>query len=116
MTNNERSEPGTNAALPPDAVGRISGATAVFAVGIGPWLWPARGGGWQVLLVTAACAEIAALPFLSLYRFHIMRRWRAALDAYAAQEIERDRRWKTRADTSASGRPGPRKEALRTRR
>jgi hypothetical protein len=42
----------------------------------------------------AAVALIALLQVLWLYRARTTRRWRAALDAYAAREIARDRRRK----------------------
>jgi hypothetical protein len=97
-----------------DASGAL--AAALFATGIAPWLWPAHGGGWQVLLATVACAVIAVLPFVGLYRFHLVRRWRAALDAYAAREIDRERRRKARSAASGRVRADLRRDESRTRR
>ena len=64
----------------------------VAGIMIGARLWPADGRGWQIVLATVASALIAVVPFLWLYRARLVRRWRAALDAYAEREIARDRR------------------------
>ena len=72
------------------------GLATVLSAGvmIGPWFRrPADGRGWQVLLAVAAIALIVLL-FVWLYRARSARRWKAALDAYAAWEIARDRRRK----------------------
>jgi hypothetical protein len=55
---------------------------------IGPWFLPASTVCWPVLLAGAAIALIALLQFLWLYRARSTRRWQAALDAYAAREID----------------------------
>jgi signal transduction histidine kinase len=74
--------------------GHVPGASAlVLSAGamLGPWLRPADGRGWQVLLAAAAVALVALLPFVWLYRARSARRWKAVLEAYAAREMARDR-------------------------
>lgn len=67
--------------------------TAALSVGlVGPWLRPTGAPGWQVLLAAAAVALIALIWLLWLYRARFARRWKAALEAYAAREIARGRR------------------------
>src|SRR5262245_39971234 len=72
-----------------------AGPPTALAAGsmFGPWLWPADGPGWQVLLAAAA-SLVAGLQLLWLYRARSARRRKTALDAYAAEEIARQRRWK----------------------
>jgi hypothetical protein len=119
MTNHERTERSTAAGLHPEAgkaggpfqgrlaaalgsaahieEGRLPGVLAtVLPVGavFGPWFGPAGGRGWLVLFATAVVALTALLQFLWLHRARSARRWRAALDAYAAREIAGDRRRK----------------------
>jgi hypothetical protein len=48
----------------------------------------------RCLLAAAAVALIALVQFVWLHRARSARRWKAALDAYAVQEIARDRRGK----------------------
>jgi hypothetical protein len=43
-------------------------------------------------LACAVVALLALLPLARLYRARSARRWKAALDGYAAREIDRDRR------------------------
>jgi hypothetical protein len=47
-----------------------------------------------VLLTTMSVALITLCPLVLLHRARSARRWKAALDAYAAQEIARGRRKK----------------------
>jgi hypothetical protein len=98
MTNHERTE--RSAALagaPRMEAGHVPGRlAAVLPVGavFGPWFGPADGRGWQALLAAAVVALTALVPFVWLYRARSARRWRSALDAYAAREIAGDRRRK----------------------
>ena len=62
-----------------------------FGVSIGPWFRPADGRGWHVLLAAGAVALLALFQVVWSYRARSTRRWKAALDAYAAREIARDR-------------------------
>jgi signal transduction histidine kinase len=72
------------------------GLAAVFSAGVllGPWIGPAGGRGWQVLLAAAVTAVVALFGFVWLRRTHSTRRWKAALDLYAAREAVRGRRRK----------------------
>ena len=90
MTNHQRTERSTGPGLPSDTL------TAALSVGVAgwPWLRPADGRGWQVLLAAAAVALIALLQFVWLYRARSARRRKATLDTYAAREMARDRRRK----------------------
>jgi signal transduction histidine kinase len=71
------------------------GLAAVLStpVMIGPWLRFADGRMWPVLLA-AAVALTALLQSVRLYRARSARRWRAALDDYAALDIAHDLRRK----------------------
>jgi hypothetical protein len=66
---------------------------ALFWGGVmnGLWFPPADGRGWLVLFAAAAIAVTALHEFVWMYRARSAKRWKAALDAYAAQEIARDR-------------------------
>ena len=75
----------------------------MFSVGITaePWSRAAAGGGWHALLAAAVIALIALLLPSWARRARSAKRWRAALDAYAAREVARDRRRKTPGATGA---------------
>jgi hypothetical protein len=70
------------------------GFAAALAAGIvvGIQLWPAGGRGWLALPPVMVLALTSVLGIFWLSRDRRTRRWRAALDAYAEQEIARDRR------------------------
>jgi hypothetical protein len=69
----------------------------MFFVGITtePWSRAAAGGGWHALPAAAVIAVIVLLLPFWARRARTARRWRAALDAYAARELARGRRRKT---------------------
>jgi hypothetical protein len=74
--------------------GPVRGAlTTISSLGlaVGPWVRPATGRGWPVLLAVAAVALLVLLPTLWLYRARTTRRWKASLDAYGEREIARAR-------------------------
>jgi hypothetical protein len=48
--------------------------------------------GWQALLPAVIVALTVLLGFVWQYRIRAARRWKAALDAYAEREIDRNRR------------------------
>jgi hypothetical protein len=60
------------------------------------WLRTADGPVWLELLLAALLPLTAALGAVWLLRARAARRWNAALDAYAALEIARARRWAMR--------------------
>jgi hypothetical protein len=87
MRNHERTERSTDAGFYPEGL-----ATALsLGVTIGPGFAPGAGRGWPVLLVAAVVALVVLLGLIWLYRARSTRRWKAALDAYAAREVARDR-------------------------
>jgi hypothetical protein len=70
---------------------KTPGPAALLGVGgaAGLWLWRAPGNGVQVLAAAGALALAAVAGMVWLTRARAARRWKAALDAYAAQEIVR---------------------------
>jgi hypothetical protein len=87
MTNPERTERSTDTFLHPHAL-----AAAFFAVApTGSWFRPADLRGWNLLLAAVVITSIVLAQLARrawLYRAR-SRRWKAALDAYAAREIIR---------------------------
>jgi hypothetical protein len=71
-----------------------SHAAVVLAVAGCGWLWlrSADGPVWQALLLTVLFPSSAVLGAVWVSRSRKARRWNAALDAFAAQEIDRTRR------------------------
>jgi hypothetical protein len=69
----------------------LAGPAALLGVGgaAGLWLWRAPGSGLQVLAAAGALALAAVVGMVWETRARAARRWNAALDAYAAQEIVR---------------------------
>jgi hypothetical protein len=65
--------------------------TVTWAVGL--WFWLAQGDGAAASLGAAALAFMATVGIGWLSRARAARRFNAALDAYAAREIDRERRW-----------------------
>ena len=91
MTKHKRTGRFTDTCLPSGVLAAALWAGAT----VGPWFRPMSLRGWPVLL--AAVVATVVLPRSArrvwLYLSH-SRRWKAALDAYAAREIARDRRGK----------------------
>jgi hypothetical protein len=57
----------------------------------GHWLRLADGRGWQLLFPAVVVALVLLVQLAWQYRTRSLRRWKAALDAYAAREIARER-------------------------
>jgi hypothetical protein len=90
MTSNEQTQRRTD---DHPAHGVTAALLSVVATG-GPWFRPVGGLGWAALLTAAVVALVGLRQLVWLYRSHSTRRWKAALDTYAAREIARDRRWR----------------------
>jgi hypothetical protein len=84
MTRNQRIERSEDGFFRPDDLVPVFSAGAM----IGACLWLADGRGWQ-LLFWAAGAVILLLQLSWLHRTRSSRRWKEALDSYAALEIAR---------------------------
>jgi hypothetical protein len=73
----------------------IRGAAFAAALVLEASVWLAsKGSGWPGLLSAVAFVLTAALGLVSQVQARAARRWTAALDAYAGQEIVRAQRWK----------------------
>jgi hypothetical protein len=72
----------------------LAAFTGAVIVG-GRWLQSLHSQGWPVPLAGAVVAVTGLFWFIWLHRERSSKRWNAVLDAYAEQEIARDRRRKT---------------------